>query len=63
MADEKKFDDISPAGDVPLATETTSAKVMPLYADERGYHEKDDGYEDKIVLRGLGMSARRFLKR
>lgn len=55
MADEKKYDDVSPANESSLAAETTSAKVMPLYADERGYHEKDEGYGDQVVIRPIGM--------
>ncbi|GHJ87443.1 hypothetical protein NliqN6_3845 [Naganishia liquefaciens] len=53
MADEKKYDDISPANEGSIAGETTSAKVMPLYADERGYHEKDEGYDDQVVIRPI----------
>ena len=56
MADEKKYDDISPANEGSIAGETTSAKVMPLYADERGYHEKDEGYDDQVVIRPIGTS-------
>jgi hypothetical protein len=55
MAEEKKYDDISPANESSIAGETTSAKVMPLYADERGYHEKDEGYGDQVVIRPIGM--------
>lgn len=55
MSEEKKYDDISPASETPIQGETTNAKVMPLYADERGYHEKDSGFEDNIVLRAVGM--------
>jgi hypothetical protein len=58
MAEEKKYDDISPANESSIAGETTSAKVMPLYADERGYHEKDEGYGDQVVIRPIGMSDR-----
>lgn len=54
MADEKKYDDIDPVSEGSVNT-TTKAKVMPLYADERGYHEKDEGYDDNIVVRSLGM--------
>jgi hypothetical protein len=57
MAEEKKYDDISPANEGSIAGETTSAKVMPLYADERGYHEKDEGYGDQVVIRPIGMST------
>ncbi|KAJ9113727.1 hypothetical protein QFC20_001752 [Naganishia adeliensis] len=53
MSEEKKYDDISPASETPIQGETTNAKVMPLYADERGYHEKDSGFEDNIVLRAV----------
>jgi hypothetical protein len=53
MAEEKKYDDISPASES-IQGETTNAKVMPLYADERGYHEKDAGFEDNIVIRAAG---------
>jgi hypothetical protein len=55
MADEKKYEDIDPVTEGSINTETTKAKVMPLYADERGYHEKDGGYDDNIVVRALGM--------
>lgn len=35
--------------------ETKSAKSMPYYADERGYHEKDEGYDgDAVVVRPIG---------
>lgn len=55
MSEEKKNDDISPArSEVSIQGETTNAKVMPLYADERGYHEKDSGFEDNIVIRAAG---------
>jgi hypothetical protein len=38
-----------------MEKETTSATVMPFYADERGYHEKDEGYDnDAVVVRAIG---------
>jgi hypothetical protein len=38
-----------------MEKETTSATVMPFYADERGYHEKDEGYDDDaVVVRAIG---------
>jgi hypothetical protein len=38
-----------------MEKDTTSATAMPFYADERGYHEKDEGYaDDAVVVRPIG---------
>ncbi|KAJ9126935.1 hypothetical protein QFC24_001166 [Naganishia onofrii] len=58
MADEKKYEDIDPVTEGSINTETTKARVMPLYADERGYHEKDGGYDDNIVVRALDPNSK-----
>lgn len=48
--EEKKYE--APAGVVDSETATT---VSPVFANERGYHEKDSGYDDdRLVISAIG---------
>ncbi len=39
---------------------TAAAKITPVYADERGFNEKDSGYpeRDRVIVGGLDPNGR-----